>query len=475
MLAHCDFVIRGGAMAEDREAEDCEADEPPGLWLRRRRESAGLTQEELAELAGIATRTISNLESDRIRRPHPRSLRLVAQALGLSDRASGELQARFQVRAGDAAGQPPDPGAAVVTVPRQLPLTVLSFAGRVAEIARLDLWLGEARGTAAGPAIFGISGMAGVGKTALALHWAHRVAGEFPDGQLHVSLDGRGPGQADRLADVAEALGGFLVALGVGPGRVPATLPGRQELYRRLVAERRMLISIDNAKDTAQVRALAPAAAGCVVVMTSRMRLAELAGPDNARLLNLDVPEEAETAELLSGRLGADRVRAEPQAVRELIALCGRLPLALVIVAARAAVSGWRLSVLAAELADARQRLDALDLGDSTTDLRSVFSWSCQQLSPHATRLLRLVALHPGPEFSALAAARLAGMPTPQAQASLRELAHASLICEHRPGRYRLHDLLRLYVVELARAAGSGEPQRDGLSTDGQLASLART
>lgn len=435
--------------------EDHDGAEPAGLWLRRRRESAGLTQEELATRTGLATRTISNLESGRIRRPHLGSLQKLADALDFSARASEELRARFRL----SAGQWREPDGGPVAVPRQLPSTVPSFVGRSAEFAQLDRWLAEAREDAAGAAIFGIGGMAGVGKTALALCWAHRVASEFPDGQLYVTLGNAacaltsadseaGAGQSSgsqvgQPAGVAEALGGILVALGAEPERVPTTLGERSELYRRLVSGRRLLIVIDNAKDAAQVRALAPGTVGCMVVMTSRMQLAELAVSDDARLVSLDVLEASEAAQLLSARISADRARDEQRAVRELVALCGRLPLALVIVAARAATSGWRLSRIAAQLADARQRLDALDLGDSITDMRSVLAWSCQQLSPGATRLLRLMALLPGPDFTATAAAG----------PELRELARASLITEPQPGRFRMHDLLRLYVAEQAGAS----------------------
>ncbi|HET7015003.1 MAG TPA: helix-turn-helix domain-containing protein [Streptosporangiaceae bacterium] len=422
--------------------EDRDGVESAGLWLRRRRESAGLTQEELAERAGLATRTLSNLESGRIRRPHSRSLDKLAHALGLSARASDELQARFRVNVSDGASYS-WPGESPAAVPRQLPLTVPSFVGRSAEFALLDRWLAEARRNAGGAAIFGIGGMAGVGKTALAVCWAHRVASEFPDGQLYVTLGGNG--QVGQSADAAEALGGILVALGAAPERVPATLEDRSRLYRRLAAGRRLLIVIDNAKDASQVRALAPGTAGCMVVMTSRMQLAELAVTDDARLVSLDVLEASEAAQLLSARLSADRARDESQAVPELVALCGRLPLALVIVAARAATTGWRLSLFASQLADIRQRLDALDLGDSITDIRSVFSWSCQQLSPEATRLLRRLAFLPGPDFAS----------TDTTGPGLSELVSASLIAEHQPGRFKLHDLLRLYVAEEASLAWS--------------------
>ncbi|HUC57059.1 MAG TPA: tetratricopeptide repeat protein [Streptosporangiaceae bacterium] len=416
--------------------------ELPGAWLRQLREAAGLTQEELAERAGLATRTISNLESDRVRRPHPRSLQVVAKALGLSEEAAGELRAKFLP------GRYPEPRATVV--PRQLPPAVAPFAGRLAEVARLDQWLERARNDTSGAAVFAIGGMAGVGKSALAIHWAHRVAGEFPDGQLHVSLGG--DDLAGQRADVAEALTGFLLALGVAPKLIPASLEDRSALYRRMLTGRRVLVQIDNARDAAQVRALLPDAVGCSAVITSRAQLTDLAVGEGARLLNLDVLSGPEAEQLLTARLGADRVREEPQAVLDLIALCARLPLALVIVAARAAVSGWPLSVLVTELTDEGKRLDALDLGDSVTDVRSVFSWSCRQLSADAGRLLHLLSLHPGPDFAAPAAASLAGLPAGRVKAALRELAQASLITEHRPRRYKLHDLLRLYAAEQAQA-----------------------
>jgi hypothetical protein len=401
-------------------------------------------------------RTVSNLEGHRIRRPHSSSLRKLADALGLSARASAELRRRFQSGDSDGAGQhrrpvliaaPADGGPS--PVPRQLPSTA-PFVGRAAELAQLDRWLTEARKNAADAAIFGIGGMAGVGKTALALCWAHRVAAEFPDGQLFVTLGSSG--QVGWPTDTADALGGILIALGTAHGQVPDTLAARAELYRRLATDRKLLIVIDNAQDAAQVETLAPRAAGCLAVMTSRIRLTELAAAGAARLVNLDLPAASEAVQLLIARLGADRAREDPQAVRELVRLCGRLPLALAIVAARAATSGWRLALIAAQLADSRQRLDALDLGDSATDMRSVFAWSCQQVSLEALGLLRLMASLPGTDFAAI----------PGADQWLAELARASLITEHQPGRFWLHDLLRLYVTESASLArirsASGAP-----------------
>jgi tetratricopeptide (TPR) repeat protein/transcriptional regulator with XRE-family HTH domain len=448
--------------------------EPPGSWLRRQRESTGLTQEELAERAGLATRTISNLESGRIRRPHPRSLLMLASALDLSPDARSELQARYRPPNGNGANQqqpeashaappPPDerrePAQAAIAVPRQLPLAVAPFVGRSAELGRLDHWLEQARRDTAGPAILAIGGMGGVGKTALALHWAQRVAAEFPGGQLHVSLGDYG--HAGRPTDTAEALSGFLTALGAAPERIPTDIADQVSLYRELGTGRRMLIMLDNARDAEQVRALTPGEPGCVVVVTSRRQLADLAVEDGARLLSLDVLTAPEATTLLATRLGADRVHDEPQAIDDLIALCARLPLALVIVAARAAVSGWPLAVLAGQLDDARTRLDAFDLGDSIADLRSVFAWSFRQLSTAAAGMLRLLALHPGPDIASAAAASLAAVPAARAGAILRELAQASLITERAPGRHELHDLLRLYAAEQA-AAMWAEPADDG-------------
>jgi transcriptional regulator with XRE-family HTH domain len=416
-----------------------------GSWLRQQREYMGLTQAELAERAGLATRTISNLESDRIRRPHPRSLRMVAAALGLSDDARSELQARFKRRklsADESSGG----GFQALAVPRQLPAAVTPFVGRPAELASLTGWLDQTRPGSAGPALFLISGMAGVGKTTLALHWAHQVASQFPDGQLHLNLGG--PGQLGQSANQKEALAEALLALGITPLRIPAGLADQARLFRGLVARRRMLISIDNAKDAAQVAPLLPGPARCTVVVTSRTQLVELAMNDGARLLRLQVPEPAEAVRLLSVRLGADKVLAEPQAVRELVELCGSLPLALVIVAARVTLSGWPLAAHVSELADPRQRLSVLDLGDSSADVRSAFSWSGQQLSASAASMLRLLASQPGPDYGAQAVASLAGVPLKLAQSALSELTLASLITEHPPGRYTVHNLVKLYAAE---------------------------
>jgi len=339
-------------------------------------------------------------------------------------------------------------------VPRQLPATAPDFAGRAAELAVLDALLDQDVSAGRTVVISAIAGTAGIGKTALAVHWASRAADRFPDGQLYVDLRGFGPAPAAMTS--ADALGLLLDGLGVHPGEIPADVDARAAMYRSLLADRRMLVVLDNARDAAQVRPLLPGTLGCLALVTSRNQLTGLAAADGARVLALDVPGEAEAREMLIRKLGSGRVMAEPAAATELIRLCARLPLALSIAAARArARPCFRLAALAAELQDTQTRLDALATGDAATDVRTVFSWSCEQLSEPAARLFRLLGLHPGPDITAPAAVSLAGVPPPQARRALSELARAHLITEHVPGRYACHDLLRAYAAEQARSCDS--------------------
>jgi len=220
--------------------------------------------------------------------------------------------------------------------------------------------------------------------------------------------------------------------------------------YRRQgqLAGRRVLVVADNARDSAHVRALLPGTPGSAVLVTSRSSLGGLAAAKGARLLGLNVLTGNDAAELLAARLGHDRVAAEPQAVAELTRLSGRLPLALAVVATRAALSGWPLTVLAGQLADARQQFALLSLDHAAVDMRAVFSWCCRQLSAESAQMLRLLAVHPGPDISVPVAASMAGVPAPRAQELLRELEQASLAAEHEPGRFTVHDLLRAYAAE---------------------------
>jgi DNA-binding SARP family transcriptional activator len=348
---------------------------------------------------------------------------------------------------------------AVAPVPRQLPADAPCFVGRRAELSTLDRLPEQAAGAAGTVVISAIGGTAGVGKTALAVHWAHRAARWFPDGQLYVDLRGFGP--TEEPMTPAEAVRLLLDGLGVAPERVPAELDAGTALYRSLLADKKMLVLLDNAHDTGQLRPLLPAAPGCLVLVTSRNQLTGLAATHGARLLALDVLTDAEALELLGRRLGSARACAETVAVTELTGLCARLPLALSITAAQAIVRGaLSLAELATELRGSPDRLDPLEGGDPATDLRRVFSWSYRQLSDPAARMFRLLGVHPGPDISAAAAASLAGLPPERARPALAELAAANLITQPAAGRYAFHDLLRAYAADQAGIVESGRALR---------------
>jgi DNA-binding SARP family transcriptional activator len=345
-------------------------------------------------------------------------------------------------------------------VPRQLPAAPPHFCGRAAELAALGRWADQvAEGTVV---ISAIVGTAGVGKTSLAVHWAHQVADRFPDGQLYVNLQGFGPSGA--RVTPAEAIRLFLDGLGVAPRRIPVSLDAQASLYRSLLTGKQMMIVLDNATDPAQVRPLVPGNPGCLVLVTSRNQLTGLAAAEGANLLTLDVLSERDAREMLAVRLAPGRVVATPAAVTELTELCARLPLALSIAAARAAARpGLPLAALVAELRDTRARLDALGTGDAATDMRTVLSWSCQQLSAPTARMFRLLGLHPGPDITVAAAASLAGIPRSQARRAIADLVGAHLIAEHLPGRFAFHDLLRAYSAERANSHDSEAGRRAAL------------
>jgi len=351
-------------------------------------------------------------------------------------------------------------------VPAQLPLAIASFTGRSSELTRLDELLpGTAaaspeRGGAA--VVSAVSGTAGVGKTALAVHWAHRVRESFPDGQLYANLHGFDPG--GRVADPAEVMRGFLDALGVPAERVPTSLEAKAGLYRSLLAGKRVLVVLDNARDAAQVRPLLPGSTGCLVVVTSRNRLTGLAATEGAHALSLERLTAAEARDLLVCRLGVDRVAAEPDAAHEIIERCARLPLALAIAAARAVTRpDFPLAALAGELADTAGGLDTFRGDEPATDVRTVFSWSYRAVGADAATLFRLLGLHPGPNITLLAAASLTGMHPRRVRVLLAELTGAHLLTEPLPGRYAFHDLLRTYAAELAAAHDSDEDRHAAL------------
>jgi DNA-binding SARP family transcriptional activator/tetratricopeptide (TPR) repeat protein len=340
-------------------------------------------------------------------------------------------------------------------VPRQLPSPVRLFAGRAAELAALDALL-EDEPFGGTVVISTIDGSAGIGKTTLAVRWAHQVRDRFPDGQLYVNLRGFDP--SGSVMSAAEAVRRFLDAFAVPPHRIPESLDAQVDLYRSLLADRRILVLLDNARDAGHVRPLLPGSSTALVVVTSRDQLTSLVAAEGAHPLALDVLTEADAWELLRRRLGKDRVDAEPDAVDEIVAKCARLPLALAIVAARAAYHpSFPLASIAAELREAGRRLDVLTGSDAVTDLRAVFSYSCEILSPNAARLFRLLGLHPGPDLTAPAAASLVGLPLARVRPLLTEMTRAHLLTEPAPGRYTSHDLLRVYAADQAHRLDSDE------------------
>ena len=346
-------------------------------------------------------------------------------------------------------------------MPRQLPGSVRQFVGRGGELAVLTCLLECAGSTPAAMVISAIEGAAGVGKTALAVYWAHQIVERFPDGQLYVNLRGYDPGPPMPASD---ALAGFLRALGVAGPDIPGDADERAAAYRSLLAGQRMLVVLDNAREAEQVRPLLPGSPGCVTLVTSRDALAGLVAGDGAVRLDVDLLPLSEAVSLLRGLIGT-RVDEDLAAAVALARQCCGLPLALRVAAELAAARpGVPLASLAAELADLQHRLDALETGgDERTAVRSVLSWSYRHLSPPAARMFRLLGLHPGPDTTVPATASLAGVSPLQAQHALGELTRAHLISEHLPGRYACHDLLRAFAAEQAHA------------TDGQAARRAAT
>jgi DNA-binding SARP family transcriptional activator/tetratricopeptide (TPR) repeat protein len=361
-----------------------------------------------------------------------------------------------QAMAGDAALRPPSPNGSGrpevaqdtgVPAPRQLPAAPTRFAGRQGELRLLTGWLDTGTGTA-GPMILTISGAPGVGKTALALQWARHMQHRFPDGQLYANLHGFDASPAP--VRPAEAISGFLESLGVPARQISPRLDAREGLYRSLLADKRILIVLDNARDEAQVRPLLPGCPACVVLVTSRSELTGLVAAEGARPLMLGVLTEPDARQLVASRIGAARAAAEADAVTELISLCAHLPLALAIAAARVATRpGFPLATVAAGLRGTRHRLDGLDAGEHAADIRAAFSWSYRLLREPAATMFRLLGAHPGPDISIAAAASLAAVSAPSALATLAELVRANLLQEQSPGRFTLHDLLRAYAADL--------------------------
>jgi tetratricopeptide (TPR) repeat protein/transcriptional regulator with XRE-family HTH domain len=497
-----------------------------GGLLRLLRKEAGLTQEELAEEAGLSLRTIQDLEGGRHRTAHKPTAQRLADGLSLTGpahplfvrAATGRAPAADVLAARTAAvAAEPVP----VFVPRELPADVAAFTGRTGELAALDALLPcgsglqgreKVEGVAglqgremvegvaglqgregvqgvaglqgregvqgvaglqgrervegvAGPVVVSaVSGTAGAGKTALAVHWAHRVAGDFPDGQLYVNLRGYDPEQP---VPAAEALEGFLGALGLPGQHIPPGEAARAARYRSLLTGRRVLVVLDNAATEEQVRPLLPGSPTAMVVVTSRDSLPGLVARDGARRLDLDLMPADDAVSLLRALIGA-RVDADPAAAQALAGLCARLPLALRVAAELAASHPDRpLADLVEELADEGGRLDRLDAGgDPRGAVASVLSWSGRHLSADATGLFRRLGLHPGQDWDQYAAAALAGTTLGRARALLATLARTHLIqpAGRAPGRYGLHDLLRAYAAGQAAEHDGEEAGRAALT-----------
>jgi hypothetical protein len=399
-----------------------------------------LTQEELAEKTGLGVRSIRYLERGRVRVPRSATVRLLAEAFGLE----GIELSRFHAAGGWS--RPTEDGQRY-PVPAQLPRDVPSFCGREHELRWLDAVVDGQTGDAGVPmAAVVVDGPAGVGKSALVVHWAHRISNRFPDGQIFVDLQGHtGPGKSP--LSPADALVLLLRGLGVAPDRIPESEQERTGLYRTLLSTRRLLIVVDDACSAAQVQPLLPAASESLLVVTSRFRLQSLVGLQQASLLTLDVLTEDEANLLLRQLLGKE----QPALLEELTRLCAYLPLALRIAAAR--VVGPPRMPLEQYLAELNaDRLDALTLdSEPQTAVTTALNLSYAALEPSARRLFRLMGAWSGPDLGTAALAALAGLDGRHTERQLHQLTSAHLVEQPTFGRFRFHGLLHAYAAQLCR------------------------
>ena len=421
--------------------------------LRRLREAAGLTQDELAEAAAVSQRAISDLERGVNATARKDTAVLLAGALGLDGPAREQFvaAARGRAPAGEvlaaAAGETGTGSGSAAAASRTLPRDIAAFTGRAGELERLTAGLAGAAPGGGVVGICAIGGMAGIGKTTLAVHAAHRLAGRFPDGQLFLPLHGHTPGQ--RPVDPADALASLLLAAGVAAQAIPAGLDARAGCWRDHLAGKKILLVLDDAAGHEQVGPLLPGTAGCLVLVTSRRRLAAL---EDAAVLSLDTLPPAEAAVLLARLAGRPDLGPADAGVGEITRLCGYLPLAIGMLGRQLAHHpSWTPAGLAADLAAAAVgRLELM--AAENLSVAAAFDLSYRDLTAGQRRLFRRLGLHPGPDIDAYAAAALAGTSLAAARRGLEALYGQHLITEPARGRYRLHDLLREHARALAAA-----------------------
>ncbi|MQY10230.1 Regulatory protein AfsR [Streptomyces sp. RB5] len=415
-----------------------------GELLRGLRREAGLTQEELADAAGLSVRAVRDVERGAVATPQKETVRRLADALGLV----GPVRDGFEETAR---------GRGVAVATRTLPRDIVSFTGRQTEFEKL---VEAAAGAGGVIGIHAIDGMAGVGKTAFAVHVAHRLADQFPDGQIFLPLHGHTPGQES--VDPEDALASLLLTVGVAAGQVPPGLQDRMALWRDRLAGQRMLLILDDAVSSEQVLPLLPGTGASLVLVTSRRHLSAL---DEATAVSLDTLPAGEAAGLLIALAGRRDLRADDLGVAEIIRLCGYLPLAIGMVARQLRHHpAWTAAGRAADLAAAVDRLELM--ATENLSVAAAFNLSYEDVDEGQQRLFRRLGLHPGPEADAYTAAALDATTPAEARRGLEALYDQNLLTEIAPGRYRMHDLIREHARALAVRDDSAEDREravDGL------------
>ncbi|MCG5468098.1 tetratricopeptide repeat protein [Micromonospora sp. LAH09] len=419
-----------------------------GALLRRLRTSTGLSTWDIDQRTRHTEVRLTRSKISKVERGELPTLTWLRAFLNVCGVDTGSRRYRDWERAWATAQRRIAAGPVAVdsqsfVVPRQLPAVPRHFVGRQAELDHLNGLITHPGRVAV------VQGAAGIGKTTLALHWAHAASQRFPDGQFYLNLRGF---NLDRPTAPPEALRELLDGLNVSPGRIPSSFNAQVSLFRSLVAGKRILIVLDNAATSDQVRPLLPGAPTCVTIVTSRNRLAGLVAREGALPLTLDTLSKKESRSLLARTVGVELLDSAPDASTALLALCAGLPLSLAIIAARVVVAPTpSLERIAAEAEHSRSQLSQFELDDRESDLRTVFSGSYRALDEPAARLFRLLGLNTGADVSVDAAASLLAADATNTRALLTVLTNLHLVEEYRPGRFRMHDLLRAYAFERAQ------------------------